>query len=165
MYKLLNMASEADKIIPDIKARVHKVTISAVTVALDIAIKNPTNFKLHVVRPYLTIAYKNSPIVSSDVSGDIIHINPFSESKRFTILVPISFLSVVTGPGAELLKKIQELINKPKDKEKTTMAFQVVVISKILRDSGEAVGDHVSQLSERQTSKMMNYGKTIDVSI
>jgi hypothetical protein len=155
-YKLLGLAAEADKILPEIKPRIHKVTLSGIVIALDIVIKNPTNFKLHIIRPFLTIAYNNSAIVSSDVSNELIHINPFMESKRFTILVPVSYLSAV-GPGAELLKKLQDKTKK--------VDFQVLVVSKILRDTGEPVGETVAQLTPKQQGKMMDYGKKIDVSL
>lgn len=119
-YQVKKKKDGAGNISIDMSGRIHSIDFSKVVFAINAIVKNPSDLKIHILQPYVTISYKGKEIATSNVSDQIIAIAPFEPAPLKTILVGASFLNLSSVAG-ELMQKIQ---NKEK---KVTLDVRILI--------------------------------------
>lgn len=90
----------------EIKAKIHKLDFSGLTVRVDAKIKNPTEGSLKIKYPFVKLSYKGSTIGSSQAINQDISINKFGEVNIEAIMINIPILNLVTG-AFDILKSLK----------------------------------------------------------
>lgn len=90
----------------EIKAKIHKLDFSGLTVRVDAKIKNPTEGSLKIKYPFVKLSYKGSSIGSSQAINQDININKFGEVNIEAIMINIPILNLVTG-AFDILKSLK----------------------------------------------------------
>jgi len=106
-YGLTRLGHAGGKIVTQVAARIFKIDISNLTVAIDATIKNPTNTEINIQYPFIKLIHKGSVLASSELKDEIIKIKPFAQTKISGIKVPISYI-YMAGLAPEVLKKIKD---------------------------------------------------------
>lgn len=119
-YQVKKASDGANNISIDMNGTIHSIDFSKVVFAIDAVIKNPSNIKLHILQPYVTINYKGKEIATSNVSDKIITIEPFEPAPLKTIMIGASYLNLSSLAG-ELMQKIQD------KKTKVTVEVKILV--------------------------------------
>jgi hypothetical protein len=154
IYKLVKLNAESDKIIPEIKGRIHKIDWTGITLAIDVSLKNAGSLRLALTTPFITVIYKGSAIISSNVDDTIIQIEPLQTSRLPTILLKINYLTIL-GAAGELIKKIQSKTSK--------IEAEVLILSYVLLNQDNPK-EHLSDYSKNNKPTIHEYKKTIPVS-
>lgn len=90
----------------EIKAKIHKLDFSGLTVRVDAKIKNPTEGSLKIKYPFVKLSHKGSTIGSSQAINQDISINKFGEVNIEAIMINIPILNLVTG-AFDILKSLK----------------------------------------------------------
>jgi hypothetical protein len=104
LVKLKRTSSEMETIAT---AKIQKLDLTALTIRVDVQIKNPTKGSLKIKYPFVKILYKDSTIGSSQSINKDIEIPSFGEAQINAILIQIPLLSLISF-GASLLKAIKD---------------------------------------------------------
>jgi hypothetical protein len=104
LVRLKRTSSEMETIAT---AKIHKLDLTALTIRVDVQIKNPTTGSLKIKYPFVKILYKDSTIGSSQSINKDIEIPPFGEAQIKAILIQIPLLSLISF-GASLLKAVKD---------------------------------------------------------
>lgn len=120
IYQVKKKKDGAENISLDMNGKIHSIDFSKVVFAINAIVKNPSDLKIHILQPYVTISYKGKEIASSNVSDQIIAIVPFEPALMKTIMIGASFINLSSVAG-ELMQKIQ---NKEK---KVTLDVKILV--------------------------------------
>jgi len=122
-YQVNKLKSGAENISTDMKGRIHSMDFSKVVFAIDVTIKNPSDVKIYILQPFVTIMYKEKEIASSTVSDYIIPIAAFSPAQLKTIMISAQYINLA-GVAAELMQKLQ--------KKDTKVNLQVKILVKVI---------------------------------
>lgn len=106
-YQVKKKSDGANNLSIDLNGRIHSIDFSKVIFAIDAIIKNPSDFEVYILQPYVTISYKGSEIATSNVSDQIIKIAPFEPAPLKTIMISATYINLSSLAG-ELMKKIQD---------------------------------------------------------
>ncbi len=105
-YKVSKLKEGAANISTEMKGRIHSMDFSKVVFAIDVIIKNPSDVKMYILQPFVSILYKDKEIASSNVSDQIIAINPFEPAHLKTIMISAQYMNL-TDVAGELMQKLQ----------------------------------------------------------
>jgi hypothetical protein len=87
-------------------ASIHKITLSGITIRLDVLLKNPTKGSFSAKFPFVKINYKNAVIGSSQVVNKDIAIPAYGQVMIEKIMIDIPLSSAFTVVSS-LLKSLQ----------------------------------------------------------
>jgi len=110
-YGLTRLGAASGEIVTQVAARIFKIDISNLTVAIDAIIKNPTNTEINIQYPFIKIIHQGSVLASSELKDEVIKIKPFAQTKISNIKVPISYL-YMAGLAPEVLKRVKDSTHK-----------------------------------------------------
>ena len=88
-------------------AKIHKLDLSALTIRVDVQIKNPTKSSLKIKYPFVKIVYQDSTIGSSQSISKDIEIPAFGQAQINAIMIQIPLLRLLSF-GKSVLKAIQD---------------------------------------------------------
>jgi hypothetical protein len=101
LYNLKRLSGELEVVT---KAMIYKVTLTGLTLRVDVTLKNPTGGSLKVKYPFVKMLYSGSTFASSQVKDIDYEIPKFGEKSLDPIYINLSFISLATTvPG--LLKE------------------------------------------------------------
>ena len=114
---LLKMSRTSANIETEIKAKIHSLKLSGLTIRVDAKLKNPTDGTLKLKYPFVKLSYQNSTIGSSQVVNQNITIPSFGEAniKGVMINIPLTGIfsvamdllkSLKTGTGVKVMIKV-----------------------------------------------------------
>lgn len=101
----LNRLANELEVVPTIK--VHKVSLTGITLRLDVKLKNPTNAKVKIKFPFVKLIYKDLTIGSSQSVDKDIEIAKYSEAVAEAIMIDIPLMGVFSVAG-DIIKAINE---------------------------------------------------------
>jgi hypothetical protein len=104
LIKLGRMNSEMETVA---SAKIHKLDLSALTIRVDLLLKNPTKGSLKIKYPFVKIVYNEKTIGSSQAINQDIEIPSFGQAQVNAIMIQIPLLNLITF-GASILKALQE---------------------------------------------------------
>jgi hypothetical protein len=107
VWGLSKLSHAAGELVTQVKARIFKLDISSITIAIDVIIKNPTNTEINIQYPFLKIIHDGAVLASSDLKSEQIAIKPFSQTTINNIQIPISFL-YMASLAPEIIKKVKD---------------------------------------------------------
>jgi hypothetical protein len=102
-YYLLQLNRTSNQLETVVQARVHSIDLSAITVNVDVQLKNPTAGSLKLKYPFIRLQYQGETIGSSQVLNQDIELPKFGETTIQAIRVKIPLLSL-SGLAKDLLK-------------------------------------------------------------
>jgi len=111
VFGLSKLSHASGHIVTQVKARIHKIDISNLTVAIDAIIKNPTNTEINIQYPFIKLLHAGKVLASSDLKDQVVTIKPFAQTIISNIQVPISFLNM-GSLAPEILKRIKDKTHK-----------------------------------------------------
>lgn len=123
VWGLSKLSHASGEIVTQIKARIFKIDISNLTIAIDAIIKNPTNTEINIQYPFIKLLYKGGALASSDMKDQQIKIAPFSQTTISNIQIPISYL-YMASLAPEVLKRVKDKNHK--------INLQVAVSTRVL---------------------------------
>ncbi len=106
---LVNLKRTSSEMETVATAKIHKLDLTALTVRVDVRIKNPTKGSLKIKYPFVRIMYKEGTIGSSQSINKDIEIPSFGEAQINAIMIQIPLLSLISF-GASLLKVLKDNI-------------------------------------------------------
>lgn len=104
---LTRLGRASGKIVTQVAARIFKIDIASLTIAIDATIKNPTNTEIKIRYPFIKIMHGDRVLASSTLKDELIAIKPYSETKITNIKIPLSYL-YMAGLAPEVLKKLKD---------------------------------------------------------
>lgn len=104
-FYLLRMNRTSKQLETIIKARIHDIGFTDITVNIDVQVKNPTSGSLKLKYPFVKLQYKGETIGSSQALDRDIQIPQFGETLIQGIRVKIPLFSL-SGLAKDLLKTI-----------------------------------------------------------
>ena len=121
---LLKMSRTSANIETEIKAKIHSLKLSGITVRVDAKLKNPTDGTLKIKYPFVKLAYKGDTVGSSQVINQNITIPSFGEVniERIMINIPLTeifssamnfFKALKTNEEVKITVKIISTIYTP----------------------------------------------------
>jgi hypothetical protein len=119
LLRLNRMSSEMQTIAT---VKIHKLDLSALTIRVDVQVKNPTKGSLKIKYPFVKILYKDTTIGSSQSINKDIEIPAFGQAQINAIMIEIPLLNLINF-GASVLKAV---------KDNTGIKIQLKTISTIL---------------------------------
>ena len=103
---LLKMSRTSANIETEIKAKIHSLKLSGLTIRVDAKLKNPTDGTLKIKYPFVKLAYQNSTIGSSQVVNQNITIPSFGEANIEGVMINIP-LTGIFSVAMDLLKSLK----------------------------------------------------------
>lgn len=114
---LLKMSRTSANIETEIKAKIHSLKLSGLTIRVDAKLKNPTDGTLKIKYPFVKLSFQNSTIGSSQVVNQNITIPSFGEANIEGVMINIPLTgifsvamdllkSLKTGTGVKVLIKV-----------------------------------------------------------
>lgn len=85
------------------KGLIHKVTLTGLTLRIDVTLKNPSSGSINVKYPFVKLLYGENTLGSSEVKNKDFSIPQFGEVTLEPIYLTLGFLSMATS-AAGLLK-------------------------------------------------------------
>ncbi len=107
VYGFSRLSHAGNKIVTEVKGRIHSIDFQNLTFAIDAKIKNPSQTQLSLTYPFIKISYKDKIIASSELKNISLKIEPMSEANINNIKIPVSFLRL-GGVGIDFLKKVTD---------------------------------------------------------
>ncbi len=86
------------------KAAIHKVTLSGLTIRIDVTLKNPTGGSINVKYPFIKLLYSDATLGSSEVRDQNVDLAKFAEQTLDPIYINLPFMSLASSAPA-LLKE------------------------------------------------------------
>lgn len=111
VWGLSKLSHASGEIVTQVKARIFKIDISSLTIAIDAIIKNPTNTEINIQYPFLKLMYNGAVLASSELKNEQVSIAPFSQTTINNIKIPLSYL-YMAGLAPEILKKVKDKHHK-----------------------------------------------------
>lgn len=106
-FGLTRLGRASGKIVTQVAARIFKIDIANLTIAIDAIIKNPTDTEIKIRYPFIKLMHRDRVLASSELKDEIIAIKPYSETKITNIKIPVSYL-YMAGLAPEVLKKLRD---------------------------------------------------------
>ena len=103
---LLKMSRTSANIETEIKAKIHSLKLSGLTIRVDAKLKNPTDGTLKLKYPFVKLSYQNSTIGSSQVVNQNITIPSFGEANIEGVMINIP-LTGIFSVAMDLLKSLK----------------------------------------------------------
>lgn len=103
---LLKMGRTSSNIEAVIKASIHSLKLSGITIRVDAKLKNPTDGTLKLKYPFVKLAYKDSTIGSSQAINQDITIPKYGEANIESIMINIP-LTGIFSVAMDLLKSLK----------------------------------------------------------
>lgn len=103
---LLKMSRTSANIETEIKAKIHSLKLSGLTIRIDAKLKNPTDGTLKLKYPFVKLSYQNSTIGSSQVVNQNITIPSFGEANIEGVMINIP-LTGIFSVAMDLLKSLK----------------------------------------------------------
>lgn len=104
LIKMKRTSSEMETVA---RAKIHKLDLTALTIRVDVKIKNPTKGNLKIKYPFVKILYKDSTIGTSQSINKDIEIPSFGEANIQAIMIQVPLLELIRF-GASMLKAFKE---------------------------------------------------------
>lgn len=93
---LFKMSRTSANLETEIKAKIHKLDLSGITVRIDAKIKNPTEGSLKIKYPFVKLSYKGDTVGSSQVINQNITIPEFGEANIEAIMIHIPLIGLLS---------------------------------------------------------------------
>ncbi len=103
---LLKMSRTSANIETEIKAKIHSLKLSGLTIRVDAKLKNPTDGTLKLKYPFVKLSFQNSTIGSSQVVNQNITIPSFGEANIDGVMINIP-LTGIFSVAMDLLKSLK----------------------------------------------------------
>ena len=103
---LLKMSRTSANIETEIKAKIHSLKLSGLTIRVDAKLKNPIDGTLKLKYPFVKLSYQNSTIGSSQVVNQNITIPSFGEANIEGVMINIP-LTGIFSVAMDLLKSLK----------------------------------------------------------
>lgn len=103
---LLKMSRTSANIETEIKAKIHSLKLSGLTIRVDAKLKNPTDGSLKLKYPFVKLSYQNSTIGSSQVVNQNITIPSYGEANIEGVMINIP-LTGIFSVAMDLLKSLK----------------------------------------------------------
>lgn len=103
---LLKMSRTSANIETEIKAKIHSLKLSGLTIRVDAKLKNPTDGTLKLKYPFVKLSFQNSTIGSSQVVNQNITIPSFGEANIEGVMINIP-LTGIFSVAMDLLKSLK----------------------------------------------------------
>ncbi len=103
---LLKMGRTSANIETEIKAKIHSLKLSGISVRVDAKLKNPTDGTLKLKYPFVKLSYKDATIGSSQVVNQNITIPSFGEANIEGIMINIP-LTGIFSVAMDLLQSLK----------------------------------------------------------
>lgn len=101
LWKLNRVSGELET---SLQIQIHKVSISGITVRIDVTLKNPTNGSIRIRYPFVKLLSGDTTIASSTVKNDDVIIPKFGQVKLDPIFADLTFFALATS-APRLLKE------------------------------------------------------------
>lgn len=101
---LFNLSRLSAELEVENKAAIHKVTLSGLTIRIDVTLKNPTGGSINVKYPFVKLLYSDTTLGSSEVKDQNFDLAKFAEQILDPIYINLSFMSLASSVPA-LLKE------------------------------------------------------------
>ena len=122
IYKLFGMRRISEKVVTRLsKPRVHKVDLRGIVLRTEIAIENPTRFRMIITKPVITLTTQGKYITSTKPEQKRVEIKPLETSVIDTIEIVIPW-TTVAGYAGDILSRIPQLTEAWKNKDLKTFA-------------------------------------------
>ncbi len=102
LLRLRRTSAELETIV---SAKIHSLSLSGVTIRIDVQIKNPTVGSLSIKFPFVKLIYKNSTIGSSQAINKDIVIPSYGEVVIDSIMITVPVLGILSI-GSDLVKAL-----------------------------------------------------------
>ncbi|MDO9185882.1 MAG: hypothetical protein Q7W13_07715 [Bacteroidia bacterium] len=93
---LFKMSRTSANLETEIKAKIHKLDLSGITVRIDAKIKNPTEGSLKIKYPFVKLSYKGDTVGSSQAINQNITIPEFGEANIEAIMIHIPLIGLLS---------------------------------------------------------------------
>jgi hypothetical protein len=103
---LLKMSRTPANLETEIKAKIHKLDLSGITVRVDAKIKNPSEGSLNIKYPFVKLSFKGSTVGSSQAIDQDITIPKFGEANIEAILINIPLINLLSV-AVDVVKSIK----------------------------------------------------------
>ena len=101
LFNLSRLSAELEVVS---KAAIHKVTLSGLTIRIDVTLKNPTGGSINVKFPFVKLLYSETTLGSSEVRDQNFDLAKFAEKTLDPIYITLPFMSLASSAPA-LLKE------------------------------------------------------------
>ncbi len=102
-----------DKLDTLTRASVHSVSLTGLTLRIDVTLKNPTEYTLRLKQPYIRILYQNKLVATSQLENKIIELPKYGVKLLDAIFITIPATGLLTlGDGLfkVVMKKVSAKI-------------------------------------------------------
>ena len=103
---LLKMSRTSANIETIIKAKIHSLKLSGITIRVDAKLKNPTKGTLKIKYPFVKLSYKGDTVGSSQVINQDITIPSYGEANIEGVMINIP-LTGIFSVAMDLLKSLK----------------------------------------------------------
>lgn len=103
---LLRLRKTSAELETVVSAKLHSLTLSGITIRIDVQIKNPTRSSLGIKFPFVKLLYKGATVGSSQAINKDITIPSFGEVMVDDIKITIPILGLFSI-GSDLVKAIK----------------------------------------------------------
>ncbi|MDP1801198.1 MAG: LEA type 2 family protein [Bacteroidota bacterium] len=141
-WKLKSKTDGLQNITIDLNGKIHSIDFSKVVFAIQAVIKNPSNIKINILQPFVSIYYKDKEIATSNVSDQIITIPPFGTAPLKSILISASYLNLSSLTG-ELMQKIQD--------KNTKVTLDVKILVKVVLGMKDPLPERLKEYTGNKT--------------
>jgi len=111
VYGLSKLSHAGGHIVTQVNARIFKIDISKLTIAIDAIIKNPSHTEVTIQYPFIKVLYGDKVLASSDLKNQTIKILPYAQTTISNIQIPMSYLDM-GSLAPEILKRIKDKTHK-----------------------------------------------------
>jgi hypothetical protein len=87
-------AKNSDRITTDVRVRIHKVTLTRITLGATVIVKNPSKHTYRFKHPVVSVEYKKQVIGTSVIQNVDYEVSPFSEQSLRDTLIEINVMSL-----------------------------------------------------------------------
>ncbi|MCU0435928.1 MAG: hypothetical protein MUC87_20895 [Bacteroidia bacterium] len=92
--KAVGWAKNASRLMSDVKVRIHKLTLTRITLGVSVVAKNPTKNTYRFKHPVVVLEYKKQVIGTSVIQNINYEIVPFSELGLNDTLIEINVMAL-----------------------------------------------------------------------
>jgi hypothetical protein len=92
--KAVGWVRNSDRLITEVKVRIHKITLTRITLGTSVKIKNPTKQLFRFKHPLVTLEYKKQVIGTSQIINQDYNLQPFSELPLADTLIELNVMSL-----------------------------------------------------------------------
>jgi len=102
VFRLRRTSAELETVV---RAKLHQISLSGLTIRVDVTLKNPTSGSLNIKFPFVKLLYKGSTIGSSQATNQDIKIPAYGEAVIDGVFIQVPTLGLLSI-GADIIKAV-----------------------------------------------------------